>query len=96
MAAVLQLLQDLDFRRLLGEFAAFLQQSFATLDQPGQGELLLMAEQVDATDVLQVQAHQVTAAALFAGVCWWTGRTFGHRPMAIATIKLQVSTATVP
>jgi hypothetical protein len=32
-----------------------------------QGELLLVAEQVNAADVLQVQAHQIGAAAPAAG-----------------------------
>jgi len=41
------------------EAAALHQQLFSLLDKPSESELLFMAEQVNAADVLQIQAHQV-------------------------------------
>ena len=38
---------------------SLLQQSLAPLHQAGQGELLLLAQQVNPADVLEIQPHQV-------------------------------------
>ena len=71
--AALQFFEAMQFgdgRVTAGQLPLLLQESFPSLDETGQGDLLLIGEKVHPANVLQVQAQQIrgAAATAFTGI----------------------------
>ncbi len=70
--AALQFFETMQFTDggiAFGQLPLLEQQGFAALHQTGQGDLLLIGEQVDPADVLEIKPQQIrrTAAAALTG-----------------------------